>query len=72
MKWSGRCTEGAGLSTGETTEIANSYLSRFGQVTRVMESTGMWYVCVNYYTHNCGTVINHNEYDNKYIASLLL
>lgn len=39
--------EGAGLSTGETTEVANAYMSRFGQVTRVMESTG-WLILNKY------------------------
>ena len=32
--------EGAGLSTGETTELANSYLSRLGGVTRHMTDMG--------------------------------
>ena len=34
MKWSGKVKEGAGKSTGETTELANSFLSRIGLVTR--------------------------------------
>ena len=33
-------TEGAGLSTGETTELANSYMSRLGPVTRNKEASG--------------------------------
>ena len=40
VKWSGRVTEGAGLSTGETTELANSYMSRLGQVVRNKEPSG--------------------------------
>ena len=40
VAWSGRCREGAGLSIGETTELANNYMSRFGPVTRGMEATG--------------------------------
>ncbi|XP_067931090.1 uncharacterized protein [Watersipora subatra] len=34
MKWSGKVVKGAGRSTGETCEQANSYLSRLGPVTR--------------------------------------
>ncbi|XP_067951302.1 uncharacterized protein [Watersipora subatra] len=34
MKWSGKVVKGAGRSTGETFEQANSYLSRLGPVTR--------------------------------------
>ncbi|XP_067944862.1 uncharacterized protein [Watersipora subatra] len=40
MKWSGRVTVGTGLSTGETTELVNSYMSRLGKVTRHMTSDG--------------------------------
>mgnify|MGYP001797121012 CR=1 FL=1 len=40
VQWSGRVTEGAGLSTGETTELANSYMSRLGPVTRNKEASG--------------------------------
>lgn len=32
--------EGAALSTGETTELANSYISRLGGVTRHMTESG--------------------------------
>lgn len=32
--------KGAGLSTGESTELANSYLSRLGRTTRHMTSQG--------------------------------
>lgn len=41
VTWSGRCREGVGLSTGETTELANSYMSRLGVITRAMENTGL-------------------------------
>lgn len=36
MKWGAKFQTGSGLSTGETTELVNSYLSRFGVVTRHM------------------------------------
>lgn len=41
MKWSGKVQPGAGESTGETTELANSYLSRFGGTTRHMTKAGI-------------------------------
>lgn len=41
VKWSGKVIDGAGRSTGETTELANSYLSRLGPVTRHMTKQGM-------------------------------
>ena len=49
MKWSGKVTSGAGESTGETTEQANSYLSRFGLITRHMTSSGMNFTDIEYY-----------------------
>ena len=41
MQWSGKVTAGAGESTWETTEQANSYLSRFGLITRHMTNAGI-------------------------------
>jgi hypothetical protein len=40
MHWGGRRQKGSGLSTGETSEQANSYLSRLGLVTRHMTPAG--------------------------------
>lgn len=42
MRWSGKVVRGAGRSTGETTELANSYLSRLGVVTRHMSKSSMY------------------------------
>ena len=41
VKWSAKVVKGAGCSTGETTELANSYLSRLGPVTRNSHKAGM-------------------------------
>lgn len=40
MKWSGKVLDGAGMSTGESTELVNSFLSRLGAVTRHMSIAG--------------------------------
>lgn len=40
MKWGGSRQWGAGESTGETSEQANSYLSKFSIVTRRMTKEG--------------------------------
>lgn len=40
QKWGARAQIGSGLSTGETTELVNSYLSRFGLITRHMTEFG--------------------------------
>jgi hypothetical protein len=41
LRWSGHYITGTGLSTGETTELANSYMSRLGLTTRHMTQAGM-------------------------------
>jgi len=43
VRWSGKVIKGVGLSTGETTEQANSYLSRYGLTTRHMTANGLSY-----------------------------
>ena len=45
VKWSAKVMSGAGKSTGETTELVNSYLSRLGPVTRNSCKAGQ--SCVN-------------------------
>lgn len=39
-KWSGKVQDGCGESSGETTELANSFMSRPGLVTRYMTPSG--------------------------------
>lgn len=55
MVWSAKVQKNAGLTTGEMTEQANSYLSRLGLTTRHMSKYGerqddQW---VTYYKSPC-------------------
>ena len=40
LKWGAHAQVGSGLSSGETTKLANSYMSRLGVVTRHMTVAG--------------------------------
>jgi len=47
-RWSGRVRKGVGLSTGETTEQTNSYMSRCGLITRHMTASGTYIIFETY------------------------